>query len=389
MWLWMPYIAVLGALLAPAIELIIRPLAPDARWRVRRRARSPPASALLYGYALWGGIKEVWTAALAATIAALVPWTIEATRGRAALPIARGVVPLAVCVGGLVSALSAAGRDLGRAGRRSCIAAGAAVVRGKDRLVPAVLARRRRRRRRADPARQAGPVRQGARRRRADRRRAARATCSRRSRLRQVPGIWPAKDFRVDPTSMGADDGADRDRRRSARPGRSRARVERRGCGPCSPTAACCSPAAAILRLSDWPWAEGKALAIASPVALALGGRGRGRSDRLVRTPMRVAGGAVCAAICRRRAVVRRAAVRRHDAQPVRTRTPSCVKIGERFAGTTADAVRRVRPVRHALVPAQAWAPRAPARCAAASVPLVGGRRTCRRASRRTSTAST
>ena len=83
-WLWMPYIAVLGALLAAAIELIIRPLAKNGVWRVVACALAA-ASALLYGYALWGGIKEVWTAALAATIAALVPFTIEATRGRSAL----------------------------------------------------------------------------------------------------------------------------------------------------------------------------------------------------------------------------------------------------------------------------------------------------------------
>jgi MFS family permease len=54
--------------------------------------------ALLFGYALWGGIKELLGALLLALIAALLPWTLEEDRGaRAALPLAAACAAL-VCV---------------------------------------------------------------------------------------------------------------------------------------------------------------------------------------------------------------------------------------------------------------------------------------------------
>src|SRR4030095_2029078 len=54
--------------------------------------------AILYGYALWGGIKEVAGALLRALIGGLLPWTLERERGpRAALPLAAASAAV-VCV---------------------------------------------------------------------------------------------------------------------------------------------------------------------------------------------------------------------------------------------------------------------------------------------------
>jgi hypothetical protein len=69
--------------------------------------------AILFGYALWGGIKELAGAWLLALIAALLPWTLE-RRARAAVPLGAACATV-VCVlslpGGvwLVPALLAAG----------------------------------------------------------------------------------------------------------------------------------------------------------------------------------------------------------------------------------------------------------------------------------------
>ena len=96
-WLWQPYIAFLAALLALALYAVLGGTIPSrpARALAAFLAAQP---ALLYGYALWGGIKELSGALLLALIGALVPWTLEQGRGpRAALPLAAACATL-VCV---------------------------------------------------------------------------------------------------------------------------------------------------------------------------------------------------------------------------------------------------------------------------------------------------
>lgn len=95
-WVIQPYMASLGAMLALAL------------WELPRRLVSSPAlrgavafvaaqAALLYGYYLWGGIKEVTAAALVAAIAALAAILIE--RPRDARPIAALAIVSAAAIG--------------------------------------------------------------------------------------------------------------------------------------------------------------------------------------------------------------------------------------------------------------------------------------------------
>jgi len=96
-WLYQPYLALLAALLALALYGVLGGAIPSrpARALAAFLAAQP---ALLYGYALWGGIKELSGALLLALIGALVPWTLEQERGpRAALPLA-AVCATLVCV---------------------------------------------------------------------------------------------------------------------------------------------------------------------------------------------------------------------------------------------------------------------------------------------------
>jgi hypothetical protein len=100
MWLYQPCVAVFAALLALCLyELTARLSAP--RWLRALAAFVGAQSALLYGYALWGGLKEVggaWVIALAATS------VLVAINGR---PSLRAFLPLAVAAAALLGMLSA------------------------------------------------------------------------------------------------------------------------------------------------------------------------------------------------------------------------------------------------------------------------------------------
>ena len=96
-WLFQPYLTVLAALLALALYAVLARLIPSRPLRaVAVFVAAQPA--ILFGYALWGGIKELAGALLLALIAALLPWTLEESRrARAALPLAAACAAL-VCV---------------------------------------------------------------------------------------------------------------------------------------------------------------------------------------------------------------------------------------------------------------------------------------------------
>jgi len=103
-WLYQPYLAFLAALLALALYTVLGRVVASAPLRAFG-AFLAAQPALLYGYALWGGIKEVAGALLLALIGALVPWTLEQERGpRAALPLAAASAAV-VCVLSLPGAL--------------------------------------------------------------------------------------------------------------------------------------------------------------------------------------------------------------------------------------------------------------------------------------------
>jgi hypothetical protein len=96
-WLYQPYLAVLAALLALTLYVLLERVLPSRPLRaVAAFIAAQPA--LLYGYALWGGIKELAGALLLALIGALLPWTLEQGRGpRAVLPLAAACATV-VCV---------------------------------------------------------------------------------------------------------------------------------------------------------------------------------------------------------------------------------------------------------------------------------------------------
>src|SRR5262249_59508462 len=103
-------------------------------------------SALLYGYSLWGGIKELAMAMLLVLVAALVPIFLKAPGRRAALPLA---VAAAATVGAqsaagavwlLVPAVVVAGLLIRRRDRRSLEAGSALVVATLVLAIPSISA---------------------------------------------------------------------------------------------------------------------------------------------------------------------------------------------------------------------------------------------------------
>jgi hypothetical protein len=101
-WLFQPYLAFLGAMLAlGAYELTVRLVASRVLRALIAFVASQPA--LLYAYSLWSGIKEMAAAAIIVLLAALMAPVLE---GRAQL---RGLLPLATASAALLSALTVGG----------------------------------------------------------------------------------------------------------------------------------------------------------------------------------------------------------------------------------------------------------------------------------------
>ena len=88
-WLWQPYLCFLAAMIALGLYVLAEPLVRSRPLRALA-AVTAASAALLYGYALWGGIKELAEAALLVLIAALLPAFLRAPGRRAALPLAIG-----------------------------------------------------------------------------------------------------------------------------------------------------------------------------------------------------------------------------------------------------------------------------------------------------------
>lgn len=101
-WLFQPHLAFLAALLALTAYELVRPLI-RSRWLRALAVVVGSQAALLYGYALWGGVKELSTAPMVALLAALVPPVLG---GRGGL---RTVLPLATASAATLAILSPAG----------------------------------------------------------------------------------------------------------------------------------------------------------------------------------------------------------------------------------------------------------------------------------------
>ncbi|HYH58899.1 MAG TPA: hypothetical protein VD790_06720 [Thermoleophilaceae bacterium] len=101
-WVWQPYLCLLAALLALALYALLAEtgLGPRARALIALVAAQP---ALLFGYTLWGGFKEIATAALVVLIAVL------ALRAITERVTGRGLLPLGVASAGVLAVLSVGG----------------------------------------------------------------------------------------------------------------------------------------------------------------------------------------------------------------------------------------------------------------------------------------
>jgi hypothetical protein len=101
-WLFQPYLAFLAAMLALSLYALLAPLVPSRPLRAFA-AFVAAQPAILFGYSLWGGLKELAGAWLLALLAVLLPWTLGPRAS------ARAVVPLAVVCAALVCVLSLPG----------------------------------------------------------------------------------------------------------------------------------------------------------------------------------------------------------------------------------------------------------------------------------------
>jgi hypothetical protein len=102
-WLWQPYVTFLALLVGLALYQLVSELIQSRPLRAVVAFFGAQA-ALAYGYALWGGVKELFTTVVIVTIASLVPLTIRRDRVRAVLPIAAASAALVagLSVGGAV-----------------------------------------------------------------------------------------------------------------------------------------------------------------------------------------------------------------------------------------------------------------------------------------------
>lgn len=101
-WVFQPYVAFLAAMLALPLWQMLGGLIASPRLRAFA-AFLAAQPALLFGYSLWGGVKEVGAAAGVALVAALAPAVVR----EGARP--RDAVPLAIACAALAAQLSIAG----------------------------------------------------------------------------------------------------------------------------------------------------------------------------------------------------------------------------------------------------------------------------------------
>jgi hypothetical protein len=243
-WVFQPYMAFAAALLALALYAIVAPLVrrPWARAGVAVVAAQP---ALLFAYSLWGGVKEIVAAALLATAAALVA--------------RRDLFGFAVAAAAVLGVLSAAGAvwlaplalaaAVGVPRRRLGIAVGTAVVLALPTLAVAGDFLRADNRASFRNAEELGNL--------------ARAL-----RLEQVLGVWPAADFRNDPTHLGLTRGLLVVVALAALAGAAVA-LRRRAPAPALYGLAALL-GTVVFAVGASPWVEAKAYAMASPAILAL-----------------------------------------------------------------------------------------------------------------------
>ncbi len=112
-WLVQPYMTLMAAMLTLVLGVLLRPLVQNPALRALA-AFGGSLSALMIGYVLWGGIKEIAAALLIALFAALlsVRFSANSEANRTltpSRPSVRGVIPLAASAAALLGVLSPGG----------------------------------------------------------------------------------------------------------------------------------------------------------------------------------------------------------------------------------------------------------------------------------------
>jgi hypothetical protein len=319
-WLWQPYLAFLGGLVALALYALARPVVGRG-WLAALIALVAAQPALLVGYSLWGGIKELATAALIPAAVASVPVAL-----RGASP--RAVIPLAVLSGALVGILSVGGvvwlapllagttillverRGLGETTRRAAVFVAAFAVCAAPTIDAAIewLPRSRG----FTSASELGNL-------------------SRPLRWVQVAGIWPVGDFRLEPHDKASTYILVATVMAAAAGGLAWAILARRW--EIVLYALTLGVATAVIATMGSPWVGAKAYAIASPVApfLALSAAGAfAVRDRSIEASL--IAGVVTSAVIVGIAWSNVLAYQNVWLAP-RTRLVELESIGERFAG--------------------------------------------------------
>lgn len=259
-WTFQPYLATMATLLAFCLYELGSNLIDDRRLRatVAFLAAQP---ALLFGYYLWGGIKEIAAAMLLALLAALLP-ALLATGSRNA----RSALPAALAAASILAVLTAPGAALWLlpmlvvagavslrsdgarvTGRRLAILAGLTLLASLPWLLDAGLLPR-------DSGALTSPQELG--------------NLIGPLSSWQLVGIWPVGDFRLDPSDTVATVALIAIALLAAAIGLSRLWT-RRALGPASFVAGLVLGAAALALIGS-PWVGGKALATGSAAVLFL-----------------------------------------------------------------------------------------------------------------------
>ena len=276
-WVFQPYLAFLAAMLALSLYALVGPM---LRSRPRRAfvAALASQSALLYGFALWGGVKELYAAAALALLAAAVPLVRRDARSGLLPGTAAAATILALSPGALIwllPPLVVLLVGMRTKPRASMVACATAVILALPALAAASQFLR------------------------ADNRSSFRDDGELGNLVRpldpaQVLGIWPTADFRVDPGDMRTTVVVLGVTLAAAAIGLLFALV-RRAAALLAYAASCALGAVAFSALGS-PWLEAKAFAVASPgiLLLALVGATKlleGRRTVAVLTLATIAGG--------------------------------------------------------------------------------------------------
>ncbi len=331
-WLYQPWLSLNAAVLALCLYALAGPL-------IRRRpvravaAAAAALSALLYGFALWGGVKELVAAALVATAAALAAELAppDTTTSLVPLAVACAAVVDAMSLGGVIWLLPLAAMLVGPL-RRLPRAAVPAVVTAVVLAAPALAA--------------------GAQFYRGSNRATFTDTeelgnLIRPLRFVQVLGIWPSGDFRLEPTAPAATVLLLVLAALAVVAGVALA-IARRAVGLLLALASALT-GAAIFVLFGAPWLGGKALAIASPfflLAAAVGCLGS------IRMPRPGSLGRALVAVVLLGGLAWSDALAYHDVNLApSSQLTELERIGERFAGDGPALMTEYQPygVRHFL----------------------------------------